>query len=74
MEFKAGKYYKMRSGNKAKIYEIVESNLGHTILGAYFLVDDWIPIGWYSDGKYLRNENYHIDIVSDWVGDDVVSE
>ena len=67
MEIEVGKYYKTRCGYKVQIYAIHAEKYGYrNIHGAFFNSGFWVPQAWDPKGNFLTNEEYGLDIVSEW--------
>ena len=64
MDIKVGKFYKTRSGNKAKIYEIFDN---YYIGAVYFETSTlWVPLVWSKGQNIASSEGSLYDIVSEW--------
>ena len=67
MEIEVGKYYKTRCGYKVIIYAIYPgTGLFRYIHGAYMNEIGWVSQSWYSKGNFSMNEEWGLDIVSEW--------
>lgn len=64
MKIEAGKYYKTRAGNKARVY----ATDGHGDFPAHgaVLIDGWRLEKWTLDGKAIPRGTYPTDLVSEW--------
>lgn len=67
MNIETGKFYKTRDGRKATIYVIYEEpDVFKNIHGATFRGDQWWVCSWHKNGKFLTNEEWGLDIISEW--------
>ncbi len=58
------KFYKTRSGNKAKIYEIFDN---YYIGAVYFEISTlWVPLVWSKGQNIASSEGGLYDIISEW--------
>ena len=65
MEITAGKFYRTRAGQKARIYEVYhEQGVVH---GAVFAPDkEWDFFMWLPNGRYWANDTTEWDLISEW--------
>ena len=70
MKIEAGKYYRMRDGNKAYVAGVVkdEFNTKYPVSGYRHMKkeDEWISVGWKIDGNYFNDEPNDKDIIAEW--------
>lgn len=66
MKIEPGKFYKTRSGRKARIYA-VDGDSVRPIHGAIIANGDWILAGWGMDGNFYDSSNEsEYDLISEW--------
>lgn len=70
MKIEVGKFYRTRSGTKARIYA-TDGSFPFTVHGAVVSDkgDEWDPVAWDDEGHYMPESSnpYLLDLVSEWV-------
>lgn len=71
MKIEAGKFYRTRSDNKARVYA-VDAGGGSPIHGAILIKDAWYAKVFQRDGNYHYQDESPFDLISEWVDRPVV--